>query len=83
MRDWVETCQFHCAICGGIVPRYVWYEKEAFKQACLFPEEECTCAWKVALEEKLERLFSPSLSEGLQAFYRLMQRNGIPLRLSS
>lgn len=83
MRDWVSTVQFRCGACGGVVPRYVWYEKEAFKQQCLFPEEECHCDWKVRLETQLDACFNPSRVEGLERFRRLMGRHGIPFEASN
>lgn len=79
MREWVCSVTFACAVCGGLVPRYVWWEKEVFKQALLFPEAECHCPWKKRMEEQLEAVFRPSRTESLQTYYRILEREGVSL----
>lgn len=82
LKEWVSSQPFTCGACGGLVPRYVWYEKEAFAEGLLFPEAGCICPWRKRLEDQLEQLYAPSRSESLQRFYRLLEREGIPLEYS-
>lgn len=79
MRDWVSSMPFTCEACGGLVPRYVWFEKEAYKQQLLFPEAECQCPWHKRLQERLEQLFYPSRSESLAKFRWLIDREGMSI----